>query len=115
MLPELPGDAIDSWHIFVVPEQDPDDPDGSLPTLYHPEDCAVLVHSAGNIHHECATQVQFDHVGYLGLFARHDETLEPGIWLIAPWIEKITGPDWIEYDSGWHVEAFSPAPKGADS
>jgi len=96
----------DEWHILHVMESDDDDE----ATLYHTADCPMSIMYRGkNVgytsEHECGVAHQIDNAGFYGLFDSSND-LKPGWWRIRPWIEKIVGPTWTEWDGGWEVEPF---------
>lgn len=95
------------WHILVV-EDLPEDDDDRV-RIYHRPDCGVRVTtgSASTIEFLCATQEQINNAGYYGMFDSNDN-LKVGVWLIRPWVDKIVGSTWTEWDSGWHVEPLEP-------
>lgn len=112
--------ATDDWHMMIVAPEDPEDPETLSVTLLHRDDCPVsithrIVEGKPEITktYECGTQATIDdETGYWGMFASDDTrtihaapspALEQGYWWIRPWVEKIIGPDWTEYDGGWEV------------
>lgn len=111
-MPPPPHGTKDGWHVLIVrdlPEDDDVDEHGQeRVTLLHPEGCALHVHSSHGVRYDCHTASDVSAGDYCGMFER-DETLRPGIWLVHPWVEKIRGADWTEYDGGWTVIRLSEA------
>lgn len=108
-LPPETRNTKDEWHVLVVRDvgattDTANDPDV---TLLHPESCGVTVSSRGDVDYECHTAFDIRQGGFHGLFGRHDDHLERGVWLIHPFVEELRGFDWVEHDGGWEAIALT--------
>lgn len=100
--------GVDAWHILVVTWVGEDLDADHCAALFHPEGCPVRLDSRyPAVEYTCPTAMEIRENGYYGLFHRHDTELKPGVWLIAPWVERIQTPDGEEFDGGWHCEPLA--------
>lgn len=98
-VPPHTSEGRDLWHVLIVGDADNEDDRLWL----HPDECPLYVSTRGGSGYECQTAVAIANAGYYGIFGRHDDSLRRGTWLVRPYVEKIVGPTWTEWDGGWDV------------